>query len=129
MCQYQWLSLRAYRLQTACLNAPSIPGYMPHDLGILIRYHQSSDRGFYKARTELLNAQKERRKSEIGFESQNAPETPQETIPIPELSIPELPEEALVEYLEEHLAFLTEGFDEKKTRKRIEEIKTSWQAA
>jgi hypothetical protein len=48
---------------------------MPKDLGLLIRYHQSSDRGFYKAHTELVKVQKERQKSEIDFESQNAVKT------------------------------------------------------
>ena len=73
MVQQQWLSLRAYRLQSIALNSSAASaGYMPHDLGLLIRYHQSSDRGFYKARNELITAQKERKKSEIGFESQEA---------------------------------------------------------
>src|ERR1017187_1867325 len=79
MLQNQWLSLRAYRLQSVALNSSAASaGYMPPDLGLLIRYHQSSDRGFYKARTELLSAQKERKKSKIGFESQNA-DQPAET--------------------------------------------------
>src|ERR1017187_7621324 len=72
MVQNQWLALRAYRLQSIALNAPAAPGDVHPDLGLLIRYHQSSDRGFYKARNELLNVQKERKKSEIGFESQAA---------------------------------------------------------
>jgi hypothetical protein len=76
MVQNQWLSLRAYRLQSVALNSSAASaGYMPKDLGLLIRYHQSSDRGFYKAHTELVKVQKERQKSEIDFESQNAVKT------------------------------------------------------
>jgi hypothetical protein len=129
MCQNQLLSLRACRLQTLALNAPNVPGFAPPDLGLLMRYHQSSERGFYKARTELLNAQKERRKSEIGFESQETTQLEQETILTPELSVPEPSEERALECLEDHLELLMAGFDEAKTRKRIEEIKTAWEAA
>jgi len=73
--QSQWLSLRAYRLQGVALGASIPQGHTHPDLGVLIRYHQSSDRSFYHARTELLKAQKERKKSEIGFESQKAEAT------------------------------------------------------
>src|ERR1019366_8566936 len=112
-------------------NAQAAPGYMPPDLGLLIRYHQSSDRGFYKARTELLNAQKERKKSEIGFESQNAdqppeapaqqqdapawhpnpPDPPQETTAEPGLSVPAPPQWHDFESLEDQLEALTRGPD------------------
>jgi hypothetical protein len=83
--QSQWLSLRAYRLQGVALAASIPQGYTHPDLGVLIRYHQSSERGFYHARTELLKAQKERKKSEIGFESQKpaAPEPEPESAPDP----------------------------------------------
>jgi hypothetical protein len=125
MVQSQWLSLRAYRLQAIALNVPMAPGNMPPDLGLLIRYHQSSDRGFYKARTELVNAQKERKKSEIGFESlnagqpaaettappQNAPEQTPETTPAPELSIPAPPHWSDFEDLDDQLEALTHGPD------------------
>jgi hypothetical protein len=45
---------------------------IPHDLGLFIRYQTAADRAFHKAHTELVKAQKEREKSEIGFEPQNA---------------------------------------------------------
>jgi hypothetical protein len=103
MVQQQWLSLRACRLQSVALNSSAASaGYMPKDLGLLIRYQQSSDRGFYKARNELLTAQKERKKSEIGSESQDAaqpaaehanpPDPPQENTPGPGLSVKTRPQ-------------------------------------
>ncbi len=139
MAQNQWLSLRAWRLQSVALNAPAASGYVHPDLGLLIRYHQSSDRGFYKARTELLNAQKERRKSQIGFESQNAgqpaaetpdptpntPELPPETTAIPELSIPELPKWSDFESLDEQLNALTFGPDGETAKRLIEELRAA----
>ena len=42
------------------------------DLGLLIRYRTSAENAFHKAHNELVKTQKERQKSEIGFESQNA---------------------------------------------------------
>ena len=76
MVQSQWLSLRAYRLQAQALAGSLPTGEIHKDLGVLIRYHQSSDRAFLRFRTELLNAQKQRKNSEIGFEPQEVPRTP-----------------------------------------------------
>ena len=114
---------------------------MHPDLGLLIRYHQSSDRGFYKARTELLNAQKERKKSEIGFESQNAaqpaeapapapnpPDPPQETTAEPGLSVPALPGWYDFESLEDQLEALMNGPDG-EIAKQIAEWRARRQAA
>jgi hypothetical protein len=74
MVQNHWLTLRAVRLQTIALNATVSKGYIHKDLGILIRYQNSSDRAYHKAHAELVKAQKERGKSRIGFESENVPE-------------------------------------------------------
>ena len=105
MVQHQWLSLRAYRLQAVALNSSAAAsGYMPKDLGLLIRYQQSSDRGFYKARNELITAQKERKKSEIGFESQTAPEPPQ---PQPEKAPEPLPDMPLEYKINPEFTYLT----------------------
>jgi hypothetical protein len=129
MVHHQWFSLRACRLQSVALNSSAASvGYMPKDLGVLIRYQQSSDRGFYKARTELLTAQKERKKSEYGFESQELsqppaepvaepskpPDPPQETIPIPEIAVPVPPrwyDFDAFDSLDEHLEAMTHGPD------------------
>jgi hypothetical protein len=80
----QWLSLRAFRLQGYVFLGESLKGEksaMPKDLGLLIRYQTASDRAFQRAHTELVKAQKERKKSEIGFEPQNAeqPTKPEES--------------------------------------------------
>src|SRR6202011_718456 len=74
MVHNHWLSLRAIRLQNDALRYRrwSYLGETPHDLGLLIRYQTASDRAFHRAHTELLKAQKERKKSEIGFVLQKA---------------------------------------------------------
>lgn len=79
----QWLSLRAFRLQGLAFRAQplgdgNLP--MPKDLNLLIRYHTSAERAFHKAHSELVKAQKERKKSEIGSEPQKAVE-PASTAP------------------------------------------------
>jgi hypothetical protein len=75
MCQNQWLSGRAFRFQTHALWEDVGQGNRlrnRRDLELLIRYHSAAERNFHKAHTELVKAQKERQKSEIDFESQNA---------------------------------------------------------
>ena len=65
---------------------------VPKDLGLLIRYQTSAENAFHKAHNELVKAQKERKKSEIGFESQKPaakPETEAKTIPITWVDPPE----------------------------------------
>ena len=73
MCQNQWLSLRAFRLQSDVLTMRVHRMVtIPNDLGLFIRYQATAERNFHKAHNELVKAQKERNKSEIGFESQTA---------------------------------------------------------
>ena len=137
MVQQQWLSLRACRLQSVALNSSAAAsGDMPKDLGLLIRYQQSSDRGFYKARTELITAQKERKKSEIGFESQDAAEPPAEHAnppdpprvttpeapPAPGLSVKTSPQWYEFESAEDQLAALMTGPDGEIAKKQIAEL-------
>ena len=78
MILHQWNGLRAYRLQSMALKS-SLEGSdsLPPELSLLMRYHQSSDRYFYKARHELLTTQKERKKSGIGSERQEPVDPPQ----------------------------------------------------
>lgn len=71
MFHHQMLSLRAIRLQSERLSTAQPGEPMPADLGLLIRYQQAADRAFHKAHAELVKAQKEREKSEIGFDSQS----------------------------------------------------------
>ena len=109
---------------------------MHPDLGLLIRYHQSSDRGFYKARNELLSAQKERKKSEIGFESQDAakpaetplessapPDPPHETTPETGLSIPAPPNPFDCESLDDAFEALMKGPDGEIAKRQIAELR------
>ena len=95
----QWQSLRAFRFQSEAFTRQG--GYaingikitISNDLGLLIRYQSAADRAFHRAHTDLVKAQKERKKSEIGFEPQDAvqpadpppakPETELKTAPIP----------------------------------------------
>jgi hypothetical protein len=75
MCQNQWLSLRAFRLQSDCLTMRiQRLVTIPRDLGLFIRYQSAAERNFHQAHADLVKAQKERKKSEIGFESQDAAE-------------------------------------------------------
>ena len=95
MCMNQWLSLRAFRLQGEAFLDRQLMGEsfgIPKDLGVLIRYQTSAERAFHKAHNELVKAQKERKKSEIGFESQKLagmPEKEPQTIPITSVDPPE----------------------------------------
>ena len=75
MTQNQWLSGRAFRLQSDAFSCKG--GYFPKttitkDLGVLIRYQTSAERAFHQAHKELVTAQKQREKAEIDFESQDA---------------------------------------------------------
>jgi hypothetical protein len=54
-------------------------------IALMLRYHTTADRGYYKALNELRKIQKERQLQEIGSVSQNAqtpPVTPPKTVPI-----------------------------------------------
>jgi hypothetical protein len=147
MVHHQWFSLRACRLQSVALNSSAVSaGYMPKDLGVLIRYQQSSDRGFYKARTELLTAQKERKKSEYGFESQELsqppaepvaeppkpPDPPQETAAKPQIAVPVPPrwyDFDAFNSLDEHLEAMTHGPDGELWQKEIADWKARRKSA
>jgi hypothetical protein len=78
MCQNQWLSGRAFRLQSDAFTTGGRGGYfavkltITKDLGVLIRYQTSAERAFHQAHKELVTAQEQREKSEIDFESQEA---------------------------------------------------------
>ncbi len=72
-----WLSQRAFRLQGYAFAEQRFKSEdfgVPKELGLLIRYHTAAERAFHKAHAELVKAQKERKKSEIGFAPQNAVE-------------------------------------------------------
>lgn len=79
MAQNQWLSQRALNLQGEAfqhMSNPDASGAIPANLGLLIRYHTAAERAFHRAHNELVKVQKEREKSEIGFEPQKASQPP-----------------------------------------------------
>jgi len=78
MAQNQWLSGRAFRLQCDVLTMRIHRKVtIPHDLGLFLRYQTTADRAFHKAHTELVKTQKQREKSEIGFEPQTVAQPPE----------------------------------------------------
>ena len=82
MATNQWLSLRGFRLQGEAFLNDTLNGAkfaVPKTLGLLIRYQTSAERAFHKTHNELVKAQKERKKSEIGFEPQKAQADPRDT--------------------------------------------------
>ena len=72
MAQHYWISQRALRLQaTAFENAPEVD---EKKLALYIRYHSTQNRAFHKSLNDLLRLRAEKRKAEIGFESQKQKE-------------------------------------------------------
>src|SRR4029077_20252721 len=88
MLQHHWNGLRAFRLMSTGLSHSLPYGDLPAQMSLLMRYLAASDRGFYKARIELLTAQNERDKSEIQSEPQEPVEPPQ--LPDPEPETPQI---------------------------------------
>ncbi len=62
-----WLTQRALALQNTCFSGEEID---QKQLALFLRYQTANERAFYKALNELLKLRAERRKAEIGFESQ-----------------------------------------------------------
>jgi len=71
MAQHQWLSQRAIRLQTANIDNAK-------QFALFLRYQTTNDRAFSKCLNDLLKLRAEKRKAEIGFESQKAREAARE---------------------------------------------------
>jgi hypothetical protein len=72
MAQHQWLSVRATLLQEMCFNQeyPDCEQEQEKKLALYLRYQTMHERAFYKALNELAQFRAEKRKQEIGFESQ-----------------------------------------------------------
>jgi hypothetical protein len=64
MAQHHWFSQRAVRLQNANIENDK-------RLALYMRYQSVNDRAFSKCLSDLLKLRAERRKEQIGFESQN----------------------------------------------------------
>jgi hypothetical protein len=70
MAQHYWLSRRALSLQESCFN-PELPVCeQEKQLALYLRYQTTHERGFQRCADELRKLTNEKRKAEIGFESQ-----------------------------------------------------------
>jgi hypothetical protein len=75
MARSYWLSLRALKLRNSVLADDELTSDEQHkQLSLYIRYQTTHDRAFRAALTDLLKLRAERRKLEIGFESQKRQE-------------------------------------------------------
>jgi hypothetical protein len=70
MVQHYWLTQRAITLQATCFNSESAPDNPEKQLALYLRYQTTHDRAFHKSLDKLLKLRAEKRKREIGFESQ-----------------------------------------------------------
>jgi hypothetical protein len=71
MAQSYWLSKRALYLQDRCATDPELTSEEQHkELALFIRYQTTHDRAFHRSLNDLLKLRAEKRKAEIGFESQ-----------------------------------------------------------
>ncbi len=78
MAQHHWLSLRAQRLQDSVMQDPeSTLVEKERQFLLFLRYQSTNDRAFTRALNDLLKLRAERRKAEIGFESQKQKEAAQ----------------------------------------------------
>jgi hypothetical protein len=68
MAQHYWLKQRALRLQTLCFDLEESEAQK--QLALFLRYQTTHDRAFHKALGTLLKLRAEKRKTEIGFVSQ-----------------------------------------------------------
>ncbi len=77
MAEHYWLKQRAIILQNNCFTLDLAPRDREKQLALYMRYQTTNDRAFYKALAQLLSLRAERRKQQIGFESQKQKEADQ----------------------------------------------------
>jgi hypothetical protein len=70
MAQHYWLTQRAIVLQGTCFNAEIVPDDQDKQLALYLRYQTTHDRAFHRSLSQFLKLRAEKRKVEIGFESQ-----------------------------------------------------------
>jgi hypothetical protein len=70
MAQALWLSKRALMLQHVTFNHELPVCDDPKQLALYLRYQITNERAFHKCLSDLLKLRAEKRKQEIGFESQ-----------------------------------------------------------
>jgi hypothetical protein len=74
MAQHYWLSQRAQRLQDITM-ADDLPiRDQERQFALFLRYQTTNDRAFHRCLADLLKLRAEKRKQEIGFESQTRAE-------------------------------------------------------
>jgi hypothetical protein len=75
MAQSYWLRKRALYLQDQCCTDEELTlDEQKKQLALFLRYQTTHDRAFHRALTDLLKLRAEKRKAEIGFESQKQKE-------------------------------------------------------
>jgi len=74
MAQHFWLAQRALTLQNECFNPKLAMQEADRKLALFMRYQTTQDRAFHKCADELRKLRNEKRKQQIGFESQNQKE-------------------------------------------------------
>jgi len=70
MAQHQWLRQRALKLESSCFDPTTGQIADAKQLALCLRYQSTHERGFHKCLNALLKLRAEKRKAEIGFESQ-----------------------------------------------------------
>ncbi len=75
MARHFWLAQRALTLQDQCFNPDLAMQEADGKLALYMRYQTTQDRAFGKCADELRKLRNEKRKQEIGFESQKQRET------------------------------------------------------
>ena len=142
----QWTMERAVTLQTMIVDKSERIQHVMPDLGLTLRYLQTAEKSFYKARTELLSIQKERKESEIGSESQDSlavpeeppqeveatPEAPVEAVSEPPAAQNPIPEEKKLKYemdIDAELAAFDNPENSRKFRNWINRVRTAGKAA
>jgi hypothetical protein len=70
MAQHYWLSQRAQRLQDVTMADDLPMRDQERQFALFLRYQTTNDRAFHRCLADLLKLKADRRKQEIGFESQ-----------------------------------------------------------
>jgi hypothetical protein len=70
MAQHHWLSLRAQRLQDITMGDDLPMRDQERQFALFLRYQTTNDRAFHRCLADLLKLRAERRRTEIGFVSQ-----------------------------------------------------------
>ena len=77
MAQHHWLRCRALNLESSCYDPATGQITNEKQLALYLRYQTTHERAFHKALNDLLKLRAEKRKAEIGFESQRRAEREQ----------------------------------------------------